>query len=58
MENDKFKNGISVGTKVLINNKLNPNRSVVRSCSSVKEVVLLWVQQRVNTYPVSIAFSY
>ena len=43
----------SVGTQALLNNKLNANRTVVRSCSSVKEVVLLWVQQRVNTYPVS-----
>ena len=43
----------SVGTQALVNNKLKANRNVVRSCSSVKEVVLLWVQQRVNTYPVS-----
>ena len=43
----------SVGPQNLLNNKLNANRNVVRSCSSVKEVVLLWVQQRVNTYPVS-----
>ena len=43
----------SVGTQDLLNNKLNANRNMVRSCSSVKEVVLLWVQQRVNTYPVS-----
>ena len=43
----------SVGTQASLNNKLNVNRNVVRSCSSVKEVVLLWVQQRVNTYPVS-----
>ena len=43
----------SVGTQALPNNELKGNKNVVRSCSSVKEVVLRWVQQRVNTYPVS-----
>jgi len=51
MEKDHPRHDPSIGTQVLLNNKLKANRNVVRSCSSVKEVVLLWVQQRVNTYP-------
>ena len=57
MEKDHPRHDPSIGTQVLLNNKLKANRNVVRSCSSVKEVVLLWVQQRVNTYPVSIKKS-
>ena len=30
-----------------------PTRMIARSPSSAKEMLLIWVQQRVNTYPVS-----
>jgi len=51
MEKDQFNNNFAVGSKHLLNNKSKTSKNVARSCSSVKEVVLLWVQQRVNTYP-------
>ena len=57
MEKLHSRHNPSVGTQALLNNELKANRNVVRSCSSVKEVVLRWVQQRVNTYPVSIKKS-
>ena len=34
-------------------NATKPTRMIARSPSSAKEMLLLWVQQRVNTYPVT-----